>query len=202
MIDLFLDGFRVGYAMAREDKPPTIDKLGYAMGFNAGEKVKALQIFLKYRGLESAREDLRKRGINIEDLEITAEREAVNERKRDHLRDVFHSSANYNIIERVHLEEFALAPEKVAEWEEKRPPFNKKNFIFYDLLELRVQGKRPGFLGTSTFDVRIRNSAKDFANVIGERLVFLEKLENYFHQRMEAQQPQYNYTYRSRTEIK
>ena len=30
----------------------------------------------------------------------------------------------------------------------------------------------------------------------------LQILEAYFHQRMEAQQPNYNYTYRSRTEIK
>src|SRR3989344_2186278 len=192
-------GFSQGYRESQESRDITFDS-GHSMGYKIGETIDALKLSFKFRGLRQAREDLQKRGINIEDLEVKIEGEAINGRKKNNLRDVLHPLAVYNLIERVRTEECAVAPNKMVELKERDSSFNR-NYILYDLFKLRVQGTRPGFLRQIPFDVLIHNRPRDFANVIGERLDCLEKLESYFNQRMESQQPQYNYTYRSRTEI-
>src|SRR3989344_3142049 len=129
-------GFSRGYTESQESRDITFDP-GYSMGYKIGETVDALKRSFKFRGLRQAREDLQKRGINIEDLLVSVEGEAINGRKKNYLVDVFHPSATYSVIERVRSEEFALAPEKVYLVKEEgtvKPMF--KNYISYDLFEL------------------------------------------------------------------
>lgn len=156
-------------------------------GLIVGEIVSTVDSFLKFRGLDKAREDLQKRGINIEELAVVG---------NGSLRDVLHPTTVYKNVERI-LSNFS-----------SRPSGETRCY----LLGFQVSGESQGYFWRKNFDFEVVFKYTSFSppflkRISGVGITIIstkeqEIFESYLHQRMEAQQPQYNYTYRSRTEIK
>lgn len=147
--------------------------------------------------LDQVREDLQRREINIDDLILTGTDDCL-------LKDVFHSTAIYGFIQWTDLKET---------YHYDRNNNRKKDHFTYFAHSLLVVGNCPALREMETFTVNLKFSfyggfayvlkephLNDGITILGTKN--LKMLGLYFQQRMEAQQPQYLYTYRSRTEIK
>jgi len=120
----------------------------------------------KFRGLDSVRQDLQQREINIDYLLVCG---------NGSLQDLFHPASQFTLIDL-----FGFCPR----YDPNQP-----------LIALYVEGFRPRFLRENLhFAMNIGYSGNNRHDKISD-------LRDYLEQRM-LQQSEYNYTYRSRTEIK
>ncbi len=159
-----------------------------------------------FRGLDSVREDLRKRGIKLEDLCVTSD--------GVELEDLFHPSAKYTYIERFSpgseekmygfLIRHTFGSIKVCGG--RKSYFREKQFNAYLEFSPAISNPVDKALFENPWLLLDENYQKQREPIYRERIRRIDEklkvLELFFQQRMESQQPQYNYTYRSRTEIK
>ena len=164
------------------------------VGYEPRPFIKRCYSAFQLRGLDKVSKDLRKRGINIEDLVVSG---------NGAMRNVFHASAIYEDIGWL-LNPFPLYPEKLGD---------DGHLLFYGIaVGLSVEGNKKGkrfevvltfgnpplsdyhFLPPKKFSLDYEDT-----EIRDQRLI---PLSLYFLQRQAAQQPEYKYTYRTRKEIK
>src|SRR3989344_6729290 len=165
-----------------------VELLGYELGYKAGTAVEKVKHFWKFRGLNPVREDLQKRGINIEKLLLPGEHELTVTGNAS-LHTLLHPQSGYRAISRTIV---------------IRDTFEGPHHF---ISAITFQGSSYGRFRTKEFAVSLSFPKSQGAHLdLNEGILWdkyaLRSLERYFYQRMESQQPLYNYTYRSRTEIK
>jgi len=131
------------------------------------------------------KEDLRRRGIRIEDLWISPS---------GSVEELFDPSARYTSVE--------LFPRGAHEPDPGIPGL----VTMHGHGSVKVCGSRRSYLREKSFEVYL-SFFPSIAVPLDETKILsidnnLKELEAYFQLCMEAQQPKYSYTYRSRTEIK
>ncbi len=153
-------------------------------------------------------EDLRRRGIDIEHLWV---------RSHGSLEDIFHPSTKYTYIERF--------PPGTSEPDPKIPGLVTRHTFG----SIKLRGCRRSYFREKYFEAYVAflcsaiipfdiavfenpglllnpDYRKQREPIYRERLLHIDEklkiLETYFLQRMEAQQPESKYTYRTKTEIK
>ena len=144
-----------------------------------GPRVKRLDIVTNQFWLQPAKDDLRKRGIDINDLIIV----------RSSLTELFHPTTMLQQVKLVpifHYDNLGYKMEDLTEY----------------VIGLAARRREKNFKAHITFDFISKDGLICLDGIPYKIDRRFEPLELYLCQRMESQQPQYNYTYRSRTEIK
>ena len=156
----------------------------------------------------SIKEYLERKGIHTRDLWV---------RPHGSVKEIFHPSTKYTYIERF--------PHGTSEPDPKIPGL----VTLHTFGSIKLRGSRRSYFREKLFDLYLaflpgicmpldKNAfenpgllldpdyRKQREPIYRERLLHIDEklkvLEIYFLQRMEAQQPQYSYTYRTKTEIK
>src|SRR3989344_5566894 len=142
----------------------------------------------RFRGLDEVLNDLLRRGINIERLLLPGEHE-LGVTGNANLRTLLHPQSSYIAISRTIV---------------IRDTFEGPHHF---ISAINIYGSFYGRFRAKEFTVSLSFPKSQGAHLdLNEGILWdkyaLRSLERYFYQRMEAQQPLYNYTYRSRTEIK
>ena len=140
------------------------------------------------KDLGAIKDDLQKQGINIDDLVISGNAS---------LQDIFHLTTVYNKIERAAIENINYKSLHVNR-RKGRPEYID---LTLEIFQVAVDGLRRNDLFKATIGHKdiIFPFNYDKTRYAVEKL---EKVQAYLQQRQADQQPKYNHTYRSNTEIK
>ena len=140
------------------------------------------------KDLGAIKDDLQKQGINIDDLVISGNAS---------LQDIFHLTTVYNKIERAAIDNIGYKSLHINRRKGKLEYID----LTLEIFQVAVDGLQRNDLFKATISHKdiIFPFNYDKTRYAVEKL---EKVQAYLQQRQADQQPKYNHTYRSNTEIK